>query len=282
MSVSQKIARFRAIARDEGSDEAWAAMRFWLRMQLGLRVHDPVEDRRVVLARRIERIFGSTVAHGPFAGLKLAGDSWWGGADRAAMLLGLYEQDLLHALIAVPDRYRLFVDLGAADGYYGIGMLLNGRFDTSWCFEINPKGREVIARNAALNGVAERVVIEGEALPDFHTRLSDAERAQTVLLVDIEGGEFGLLTADVFRAFSGAMIFIEVHDWAVKDGARKLAGLRADAAQTHDIKVIRTGARDLSGFAELQGWTDTDRWLLCSEGRPELMQWLQLTPRTGA
>ena len=31
------------------------------------------------------------------------------------------------------------------------------------------------------------------------------------------------------------------------------------------------GNRDLSIFPELKGWNDLDRWILCSEGRPQLM-----------
>ena len=35
---------------------------------------------------------------------------------------------------------------------------------------------------------------------------------------------------------------------------------------------------DLSEFEELKEWSDTDRWLVCSEGRPKLMTWWRLDP----
>ncbi len=183
------------------------------------------------------------------------------------------------ALMAMPPQYRLFVDLGAADGYYGIGAVLSERFDRSWCFEIEARGREVIAREAVKNGVADKIVIRGEATPAFHAELSDAERREAVLLVDIEGGEFGLLGTAVFEAFRHSMILIELHPWLVPDGEAKVERLKALAAATHDITALTMAARDLSGFPELHHWNDTDRWLICSEGRPQRMTWLQLTPR---
>ena len=54
--------------------------------------------------------------------------------------------------------------------------------------------------------------------------------------------------------------------------------LRADSDDTHTITALVTGARDLSQFRELRMMSDTDRWLLCSEGRPRLMSWLRFDP----
>lgn len=279
MGANSKLGKFAAKVQDEGLGPALGAVGFWLRMKTGIHTKNPVEERRMALAMGLDRDFGSVVRHGPLRGLKLSSDGWWTGADRAGMLLGIYEAEVLAALMALPARYRLFIDLGAADGYYGIGLVFNGRFERSWCFEIEAKGRAVIADGAAANGVADRVMVRGEATADFHAELTAEERRAAVLLVDIEGGEFGLLDAGVFAAFGEAVILIELHTGMVADGEAKLARLRADAAATHDIAELKTGARDLSGFAELKDWSDTDRWLMCSEGRPWLMSWLLLTPK---
>lgn len=109
--------------------------------------------------------------------------------------------------------------------------------------------------------------------------MSEAERREAVLLVDIEGGEFGLMDAAIFTALRDSAILIELHTGMVAQGEARLAQLLTDAAATHDVRELKTGARDLSGYAELADWTDTDRWLICSEGRPSLMSWLLLSPK---
>jgi hypothetical protein len=43
--------------------------------------------------------------------------------------------------------------------------------------------------------------------------------------------------------------------------------------------LMQMGSRYLSVFPELKELTDTDHWLLCSEGRSRLMQWLRFDPK---
>jgi hypothetical protein len=242
------------------------------------RAADPVHERRVLLARQIDELFGSVVRYGPFRGLKLMTDSWWGSNDRAGVLLGIYEQELLLSLQNIPPRYRTFVDLGAADGYYGVGVLINKMFDNSHCFEISAIGRKIIQRNADLNGVSERVKIHGLAESDFYKHFSSGELTRTVLFVDIEGGEFDLFSKKCLSEFSQSIIFIELHDWYFKDGREKLQRLTDDAKSFFSITELTTTSRDLSQFSELRRFSDTDRWLICSEGRGQLMTWLRLDP----
>jgi hypothetical protein len=194
------------------------------------------------------------------------------------MLLGLYEQEVLNSLINIPSDYRTFIDLGAADGYYGIGVLVNNLFDKSYCFEISEKGREIIKRNAETNGLSTRVVINGIADKCFYNHLSQDEIDRSVLLIDIEGGEFDLLDKKIMGVFMKSFIVIELHNWI--DGAsEKLQKLIVDAQETHFIEIFSTSARDLSMFDELKMYCDNDRWLVCSEGRPQLMSWMRLNPK---
>ena len=44
------------------------------------------------------------------------------------------------------------------------------------------------------------------------------------------------------------------------------------------IKQLTTTNRDMSKFKELENFSDDDRWLMCSEGRPELMNWWKFEP----
>lgn len=242
--------------------------------------HKPnyVMRRRREVGARIAALFDHTVRYGPFKGLRLGPTLW--GVDMGAMLFGLYEQELLKELQALPPTRRTFIDVGGANGYYAIGMLVGGLADYCYCFERSEKARQIIADNAALNQVAPRVRILGSAEKGFHRQIDPEHRLdQCVLFIDIEGGEFELLDESVFEAFRGAVVFIELHEWFYPDGAQRLSRLRAAAERHFSIRELTTTSRDLSVFPELTLFNDDDRWVLVSEGRGQRMTWWRLDPR---
>lgn len=230
------------------------------------------------LSNSIKKYHKNTVAHGPFKGLKFVDDSHWGGSDRGAMILGIYELEVLNELKDIPKRFDTFIDLGAADGYYAIGVLVNDMFEKSYCYEITESGRDVILKNSILNDVGNRVIIRGIADKNFVNDFSNEELQNSVLFVDIEGGEFDLFDSNIFHSFYNSIIFIESHDFFYNDGDLKFNKLISDSEHTHIPKIIKMGARDLSNFPELEKLDDTDRWMICSEGRAQLMRWIRFDP----
>jgi hypothetical protein len=208
--------------------------------------------------------------------LKFSEDKWWG-IDRAGMLFGLYEQEILESLVNIPKRYKALIDLGAADGYYGIGVLniINNLFEYSYCFEASENARNILTKNSEINGVSDRMSIHGIAKNDFYKVIRPEHIATSVLLVDIEGEEFDVLDKELFGIFKNSIIFVELHDRA----EHRLARLRDDASKYFDIVELTTTSRDLSKFPELMSFSDTNRWLICSEGRPCLMAWYRLEPK---
>jgi hypothetical protein len=269
-----KLKNFFEICRSEGWHYATSnAIR---RIRYKMTGDYQIEKRLKRLSADIEVMVNSTVAYGPFKGLRFPPGTWWG-IDRAGMYFGLYEQEILASLANIPNRYRTFINLGAADGYYGIGVLVNGMFDRSYCFEQSAKARDIIKASAELNGTGN-VFIFGTADRDFYKVIPKADRDTSVLLADIEGGEFELLDEEMLQIFRHSIIFIELHDW-IEDGIRKVARLRAAASEIFDITEITTTARDLSKFPELKNFSDIDRWLICSEGRGAMMTWFRLDPK---
>lgn len=241
---------------------------------------DPIQARRVELARSLYAQFAGEVAYGPFKGTKLASVTHWGSSVNSHQLLGLYEQELLHALFDVPRTHRTFVEIGSQDGYYAAGALRAGLFDRAHCFETRIEGQKLIADNCKKNGVGDRVEIYGEADRNFtsQVRWSAPALDKSVILCDTEGAEFQIFDSRLFEIVKGAVIFIELHPFAVKNGAEAVKELKEAAAPHFVISELTTAARDLSVFPELDGFSDTDRWLLCSEGRPVRMTWLRLDP----
>jgi hypothetical protein len=88
------------------------------------------------------------------------------------------------------------------------------------------------------------------------------------------------LDINLFKALKGSIIFIELHPWMVENGAQKLAKLKSEASIDFNITEITTTSRDMSVFPELRNFNDTDRWLICSESRKQLMTWFRLDPKS--
>jgi hypothetical protein len=248
--------------------------RFFLKV---LRGEDSIRFRRLYLSKYISNIFNHKVHYGPFKGLVL-GRTLWGSTDRASMILGLYEQEILNSIFQVPKKYKFFIDLGAADGYYAIGVLKNRRFSKTFCYEMSEKGRQIIRENAKLNHVENHIEIHGIATKGFYKLIPNINLSHSVMLVDIEGSEFDLFDYECLKAFKKSIIFIELHESLVKNGLNKKDKLIKNAKHFFKVSELTTTARDLSCFEELKDLNDNDRWLICSEGRDKLMTWLRLDP----
>jgi len=249
------------------------SLNFW-----GCTFRPPIERRRLEVSNRLTRIYGNRILYGPLKGFVLPKSSWWGGADRAAMIFGLYEIEVMQLLLNKPYGYNTFVDLGAADGYYAVGLLKAKHFNNAYAFEISAKGRDVLALNAELNGVSQKLHIFGEATPKFYEVLSREERESTVILVDIEGAEFNLLSDNVFQQLNKAIFIVELHDFFFVDGGDKTNHLLNKSSATHRCTEVYMGSRNPGVFKELSSLSDSDRWLVCSEGRARLMRWLRFDP----
>lgn len=276
--MSDLIKKFLQKIQDEGIQSAIKKASNRLIYKYKYKQDYNIFQKRLFLSNKLNKEFNGVIRYGPFKGFKFVDKSWWGPTDRANMLLGLYEQEVLKSLQTTPKKYKTFIDLGAANGYYGIGVLVGGIFEKSYCYEISLDGQRTIEQNAKLNNVFDKVKIRGTANKDFYKDLDGNEIDQSVLFVDIEGGEFELFDKNIFKVFSQSIIYIELHDWFFVDGNEKLKKLEEDARNYFNIKKLTTTSRDLSVFEELNEMSDTDRWLICSEGRGRRMTWWKLEP----
>lgn len=194
-------------------------------------------------------------------------------------MLGLYESEVQAALLDASQKRNTFIDLGAADGFYGVGVVAVRLFEKSFCYEIDEEARSALTETAHINAVGDSVVIRGGVESSLYKDIfSDGITPNDlVILSDVEGYEFNIFNEDTLDKLSKAIIIIEIHDWNGRK--HKYEKLRQDAGQHFIITEIRTGARDLSGIKELRGFYDADRWILCSEGRGDFGKWLILTPK---
>jgi len=203
----------------------------------------------------------------------------WGSHDKAAMLLGTYEYEVLIEIERAAINKEIFVDIGAADGYFAVGAVFSSLYTKSICFEISGDGRASIAMNALENNVLDKVEILGEATTDSLLEiLINNDPKKLFLLCDIEGGEFELFTPEILEALSESTILIEIHDFS-DEFKKSFLKLKENALQHFHIREIMQESRNPNLSAVSSGLHDDDKWLLMSEGRARAMTWLLLSPK---
>ena len=239
-----------------------------------------IYERRIILSLEIDKICKSTIQYGPFAGMLLSKGDWWGKIDRPSMLFGFYEKEVLDSLTNHSNKFKTLIDIGAADGYYAIGGVLSGSFENSVCYEISEDGQAQIRKNAYLNNIADKIEVRGKAKKKFFDDFSEEELGSSLILMDIEGGEYDILSSkEDFMRLKKSTLIIESHALFFDDGIMKQENLVSLASEFFNITEFKTSSRDLSIYPELKNYSDSDRWLMCSEGRGELMSWFRLDPK---
>ena len=222
--------------------------------------------------------FSSTVQYGPLKGYSIPNSSHWGRLARPAMLLGLYEIEVIKKLCEYAKEREIFIDIGAADGFFAVGAVSSNIFKKSIAFEINENGRKVIAESARKNQVESFVQIH--ATFNLNTVDDDFKKIlpNSVILIDIEGAEFTLLTEEMIDRLNGAVLVIELHDFFFSDGNLLKKKLIDQLSEKFDVQIIHGGARCVPRSEFLDALSDNERWLICSEGRQRRMEWLLAEP----
>src|SRR5258708_4505437 len=112
------------------------------------------------LTRLVRHATNCRVRSGPFAGMRYVDNSV--GSAYLPKLLGTYERELAEVIEeACRLRPELIIDLGAAEGYYAVGLALRNPQARVVAFEQQDIGRAALWRMAQLNGVADRIEIHG-------------------------------------------------------------------------------------------------------------------------
>ena len=220
---------------------------------------------------------GGRVASGPFAGMRYTHSSH--GSVYIPKLLGIYERELAATVEAActlaPDR---IIDVGAAEGYYAVGLALRNPSAQVIAYEMEAAGRTFLAEMVTLNGVENRVEIRGRAEPAaLRAALDGAVRP--LVVCDVEGYEIVLLDPETVPALRGAHILVELHDYFQR-GLPEVIEQRF--ASTHRVSRIWQEERQRNEFPYSTPYTRLlprmylDRTV--TEQRPERMSWFWMEP----
>ena len=236
-----------------------------------------VKEYRKRIAKQLFMEANGIVKRGLFEGMHLGEEIHWGKADVASKIFGLYESEVIEFI--KDKHYKSLINLGAADGYYPIGILMKKMAKHAYCFEENPLGAKYINANAKLNRLNGDISIYGRADSQFYKQLPDGViGGNNLVLCDIEGGEFDLFTDEVISVFSQSSFIIEIHDFKFDDGKNKRKAL-IDSFKDFDIEMVKSRPKRWSDIDQITELSDNDRALVCSEGRRVLGEWLVATPR---
>jgi hypothetical protein len=231
---------------------------------------------------------GRVVRRGPFAGMIYASANSTGSA-LAPKLLGSYECELHSAIGDLVGEgagsYDLVIDIGAAEGFYAVGLARLVPDARVIAYELQPNGRALLAANAAANGVAERVDVRGTCTPDELDALATSLRADGRVLIvsDCEGAEYTLLDGTrspaVQPLLSRADILLELHGDSVQTGGASPRDYwAARLADTHNLRWIDVAGRDPAHYPELAVVPFAERLPMLFE-RTDVNGWLVARPR---
>ena len=214
---------------------------------------------------------------GPFAGMRYVSNSI--GSAYLPKLLGIYERELTQVMEAACARQpRLIVDIGAAEGYYAVGLALRNPQATVIAFEAEERGRAALQQMALLNGVANRLEIQGRCEP-AGLQSALAQHKGALVICDVEGDEEHLLDPVVVPELKSATILAEMHDF-IRPGITE--EIQRRFAATHQSEQIWQQPRTRRDFPfQTIGTALLPRSYLdwsVSEWRPVRMSWLRLEP----
>lgn len=216
------------------------------------------------------------VVDGPFAGM------WFGlPIVHLPAYLGTYELELWPLLAELASRaFDVVVNVGAANGYYAVGLARVWPGARIVAFELEPSKRESLSRVALENGVDRRVRAEAECTPErLDAVVRDAECP--LVWMDVDGAELDLLDPARAPGLRRAEIVVELHEFLLPQTRERL---EARFSGTHESQLVRGEDRRFEQFP-LRGrfWqTGLGRAAACEsmqEGRPVLQDWLRLRPR---
>ena len=234
--------------------------------------------RRKRISKALFLSHNGVVQTGPFEGLVLTGNANTSSGNLGAKIFGLYEQEVLRELVEM-GPYSDVVNIGAADGYFALGVLRGKLAERSICFEITEKGRKELVKNATANGLADKIVVLGEANDKAFDQIVELgfNPKQGLVFCDIEGAEFTVLSENFLHDFEGATFIVELHDRLMPEGTALRDALIDRLPKSAKHRIIKGQPPDWQGIPEIEALSDNDRALACSDGRKIIGEWLIVT-----
>lgn len=244
---------------------------------LGLLTLAVAYENKNRFSNRLYQLSQGIVAEGPFSGTRVLPRTHGGASQELfGQLVGVYETPVMDVL--TEKSWDTFVDIGSESGYYLAGMLKSGFAKRAIGFEINPQSITECGVRLGLNNVVAEVLglASEESLLEL-VRDQNLNQPGTVVLCDIEGGEFSLFSDTLIHELSAVTVVIELHD-TIGSETEKLVN---NFSQSHRVEILKRTSWHCetiasSSFSDLN---DHQKMILLSEGREYNQEWLLARPK---
>lgn len=263
-------------------------LKVFLRSIFGERVWSVIQRLSPLPRHRLIRLgqreTKRVVRAGPFAGMNFSHDTITG-CD-VPKLLGIYERELHGIIRNLPALgIRSVVNIGAADGYYAVGLSRMFPDLRIVAFEMEARSRKLLREMAERNGVRAGIEILGRCEAEDLPAVISAPH-QTLVLCDVEGYEDALMDPEKVGGLREAYLLVEIHDNKNPGVSDRI---RRRFISSHKIETIWQEKREAAEFPFVTRYTRRldPKHLVAAvdEGRPVRpdatpMSWFWMIPNS--
>lgn len=240
----------------------------WLRAKRAIRFRGRVD----AATEKLYRYCGGDVTDGPFAGMRYVRAAH--SSQLGPKLLGTYEAEVAH-ILKNAGLYDRVIDIGAAEGYYAVGLLRCHPALRILAFEGSAAAAEAMSRLARLNGVSERLNIRGFCDRDELSIALDPPGSQ-LLIIDVDGGEDALVDPERVPGLQSVSILLELHPHLLPGIQRRITDR---FRRTHHVEHIPAVSRSRRDLPDVPGLSASEVMCAAWEARPDEQGWLWMVPQ---
>lgn len=222
---------------------------------------------------------GSKILSGPFCGMSFNIPNF-----NTAMLLGTWEKELANTINKFKEiTPSSIICIGAAEGYYAVGLAKDSPNLTTYAFEQNIEYRILLKKLAQENHCTNIKILGKCDVESLAKTLGKCGR-KPLIICDIEGGEIELLDLNKVPDLNESSILVEIHEMYVSNCERTLIDR---FKKTHSYTIIQGRVRipqDLPKELNFLRLISSSQKILdlIGEGRPYPMNWLYLEPKVNS
>jgi predicted O-methyltransferase YrrM len=190
-------------------------------------------------------------------------------------IIGAYEQELypLVERLVKTKSYRTIYNVGAAEGFYSVGLARLFPQARIHSFESETKKQRFCELFAGINEVADRIETHGTCTAENLAALKPEGPA--LVWMDIDTGERPVLNPAKVPRLRQADVFVVLHD-CLEAGLSDLNRSRFTA--THRIERLTLRGRDYDKYNELQNLSFVEINAMVEEDRKGLHDWFFMEP----
>ena len=190
-------------------------------------------------------------------------------SSRYPKIIGSYEYELIPILKNLVEKnYETIINIGCAEGYYAVGFATHNHKSNIIAVDPLAISRDYLYELSKDNNVIHQIKFYRYVTTD---RLNNWIKGKTLIIMDCEGAELGLLKPNKCKNLFKSDILVEVHEFVEKNLGKILM---TRLSKTHIIEYIKQRDRLSENFDILNKIDNKISQILMDEKRPANLHWL--------